>query len=446
MNALALSPRRFIVWIRSRFARRKQVTSEWLVPYARAVVVLLAAPLSFSGCVGPARTPLPLPTGDPVIDGRARISAAPFQDRVLWQYRIASAAMRRGDFDEAARLFDEALTTTAGILADAGSGDAARARRMFRSESEKSFVGEPYERAMASFYRGVLYWRRGEPDNARALFRNTAFIDGEVEDAAYASDYVLPDYLDGLIAQRLGGDGEEARLRAARRSAFELPAYDPDNNVMVFVEYGRGPRKVASGPDGERLSFRAEPSPVVRARLSFGERVVDLPPYDDLQYQATTRGGRVMDYILGNKAVFKRNTEAFGDLALSAAGVVAADGHHRPRRGRTPEEVEKDRENAKDRENTAIALAVAGIFSKLASAATQSSADTRTWDNLPQYLSFAALRLPPGEHQAVLEFFDESDRPLDDRTQRFVVEVPVPSLTSMRAVEDVVIFRSELPR
>jgi hypothetical protein len=30
------------------------------------------------------------------------------------------------------------------------------------------FIGEPYERAMAYYYRGLLYWRDGEIDNARA--------------------------------------------------------------------------------------------------------------------------------------------------------------------------------------------------------------------------------------------------------------------------------------
>jgi len=406
-------------------------------------LVLLAVP----GCVSVEdRVPLVL-TGDPLQDGRARIAAAGDRDRVLWQYRVGVGALRRGDADEARRIFDDALVSVAGIQADAGAADAARARRLFRAEAEKPFIGEPYERVMANYYRGILYWAQGEPDNARALFRNGAFIDSDAEEKTYASDYVLLDYLDGFITQRLGGDGEDARARAQARSAFPLPAYDPDANVMLFVEYGRGPQKIASGPEGERLAFRTEPSIAVEARLRVGERVVELPPYDDLHFQATTRGGRVMDYILGNKAVFKRNADAVGDAALAAAAVVASERDRRPGRTRTPEEIEKEKKEAKERADAALALSIVGVFSKLASLATQASADTRTWENLPQYLSFAALHLPPGHHPAVLEFFDAQGERLDGRTQTFTLHVPTPGIpTAVVSPREVVVFRSELPR
>lgn len=381
-----------------------------------------------------------------MVDGKARLAIAPAKDRVLWQYRVGATALRRGEWDEGRQLLDAALVESAGILADAGAREAARARRLFRSESDKPFVGEPYERVMANYYRGVLYWQAGEPDNARALFRNGAFIDSDAEDRTYASDYVLLDYLDGFITRRLGGDGDEARTRAQEKSAFDLPPYDPDTNVMLFVEYGRGPRKIVSGPEGERLSFQTEPSLAVRAQLVVRDRIVALPPYDDLHFQATTRGGRVMDYILGNKAVFKRNADAVGDAALTAA-VIAASDDRRRYRPKSKEEAEEAKEKEEDREEAAVALAVVGIFSKLASAATQASADTRTWDNLPQYLSFAAMNLPPGEHAATLEFFDAAGQKLDDRSQSFTLVVPAPEYsTTSEVARDVVVFRSELAR
>ena len=59
--------------------------------------------------------------------------------------------------------------------------EAAKARRLFRNESDKPFVGEPYERAMAYFYRGIIYWRDGEMDNARACFRSAEFEDSDAE-------------------------------------------------------------------------------------------------------------------------------------------------------------------------------------------------------------------------------------------------------------------------
>lgn len=386
-----------------------------------------------------------MPTGDPLVDAKAWQQVAPAKDRVLWNYRVGATALRRGDWTEARAQFDAGLREAAGILADAGAPEAARARGLFRPESQKPFAGEPYERAMANYYRGLLYWAEGEPDNARAAFRNAMFIDSDTEEQRFAGDYVLPDYLDGYITARLGGDGEAARARAQARSAFALPAYDPGANVMVFVEYGRGPRKVAEGADGERLAFRTRPSLAVRGELLVGGRVHPLPPYDDLHFQATTRGGRVMDYILGNKAVFKRGTDAVGDVALGAAVVVASEGRRGPP-PRTKEERERQRENERERERAAVALATVGIFSKLASAATRPAADTRTWDNLPQYLSFVALRLPPGRHEARLEFFDEEDQPLPDKAQRFTIEVAPGARSVALRSEDVVVFRSELAR
>src|SRR5690606_13072349 len=147
---------------------------------------------------------------------------------------------------------------------------------------------------------------------------------------------------------------------------------------------------------------------ITDARLRVAGQVVALPPYDDLNYQATTRGGRVMDYGLGNKAVFKQGASNVGDAAI--LGAIAP---HDPGRG-------------EDKDAAALALVAIGILSKIASAATQTSADTRTWDNLPQYLGFAHLTLPPGEHPAELEFLNASGLVVADKTQRFTITVPEP--------------------
>lgn len=391
---------------------------------------------------------MPLPpavpyTGDALIDGKAQLAVAPPRDRVLWHYRVGATALRRGDSDEAARQLDDALAQVRGTLSAAGDVEAARSRRMFRSEAVKPFVGEPYERVMAAFYRGLLYWRQGEPDNARALFRDGAFIDSDNENREYAGDWVLLDYLDGLATVKLGGDGSEALARARANAKHPLPDYDPEANVLVVVEFGRGPRKYAAGDYGEQLKFAAEPSRLTGATLTVGGQAVALPAYDDVSFQATTRGGRVMDHILGNKAVFKGGADVVGDAALAAAIIVASDDSHSRRPPpKTKEELDQLRTEARERDQAAVVLAAIGIFSKIASAATQSSADTRTWDNLPQYLSFTALNLPPGEHEAELAFQDVSGNTVASRTQTFTISVPPP--VDGRA-GDVVIFRSEVP-
>src|SRR5436189_425728 len=160
-------------------------------------------------------------TGDPIADGKAAIEHGPKRDRVLWEYRTAVVAMRRGQFAEAKPLLDDALVTLGGIYGP--DKEAKRARGYFSPEAKKTFIGEPYERVMAYYYRGILYWFDGELDNARACFRSAQIMDGDAENKSYASDYVLLDYLDGLATARLKGDGMEALERAKGLAKMARP-------------------------------------------------------------------------------------------------------------------------------------------------------------------------------------------------------------------------------
>lgn len=189
------------------------------------------------------------------------------RDRVLVDYRVAAGALRAGDFDTAKAKLDDAIMRIGGIITN--DADAARARSLFSAESTKPFIGEPYERVMAYYYRGILYWRDGQPDNARACFRSGQVIDSDPELEHYDADYVLLDYLDGLATAKLGGDGSAAFQRAQAHVGEKtaLPAYNPAANVLVFAEYGYGPRKFAAGQYGEQLRFYANDSPTHAARL-----------------------------------------------------------------------------------------------------------------------------------------------------------------------------------
>lgn len=398
--------------------------------FARPAALLPALLLILSGCAtAPVSRPV-IRTGDPVIDGNAELAAAPAQDRVLWDYRIAASALRAGNFTEAKVKLDDAIARIGGIIANDEA--AKKARGYFSPERGKAFVGEPYERVMAYYYRGLLYWRDGEPDNARACFRSAQLIDSVAEAENYQSDYVLLDYLDGLASAKLSSDGADAMARAEKLAKQSLPAYEPEANTLFFLEWGNGPRKYAGGEYGEQLRFRTDPSRVRSATLSTMEKTIHFTPWDNLSYQAVTRGGRVMDHVLNNKAVFKQGASTLGDVALVGAA-VAADNIYRDREPPPPPprrrgEKQAPREEVKpeknyDAENAAVALGVIGIFSKIASAATTPQADTRMWDNLPQYLSFSAMRMPAGEHPAILQFYDAEGRVVENLTRRLTLTI-----------------------
>ena len=366
----------------------------------------LSAILLFSGCATTPTHRVPL-TGDIMVDGPRMIAEGPPRDKVLWQYRTAAAAMRRGQFDAAKPLLDDALLTLGGVYGK--DAEARKARGLFSKEARKTFIGEPYERSMAYFYRGVLYWRDGELDNARACFRSAEFEDSDAENKEYKGDWVLPDYLDGLATTKLAGDGTDAFKRAkAAAKNINLPDYQPQANVLFIVEYGPGPEKYGGGEYNEQLRFRTRGSPVLSAQLKTGAINLPVAPCDDLNFQATTRGGRVMDHVLANKAVFKGTTDKIGDVAI-IGGAVLASGPH-------------GRHDASD--EVGLGLILAGLLSKGISAATTPEADIRAWDNLPQFISFAALKLAPGEHVVTVEFKDASGAANPKLTKTITVNVP----------------------
>jgi hypothetical protein len=126
---------------------------------------------------------------------------------------------------------------------------------------------------------------------------------------------------------------------------------------------------------------------------------IPVAPSDDVVFQATTRGGRVMDHVLGNKAVFKTATDVAGNVAILGGLTTAAVS-----RNQTAQEV-------------GLGIALAGVVSKVISAATVPAADTRSWDNLPHYLSLACLPLPVGQHVVTVQFLDPSGRVLSNLTK-----------------------------
>ena len=377
---------------------------------------LLAVFLTVAGCATTPKHQVVL-TGNLMVDAPNAIANGPPRDRVLWEYRLAAAAMRQGKFDVAKLNLDDALLTLGGIFGK--DADAKKARGYFHAEAKKTFIGEPYERSMAYVYRGILYWMDGEPDNARACFRSAEFEDSDTQNHEYAGDWVLPEYLDGVATTKLHGDGSDAFKRAqAVAKGVNLPPYRPEANALFFIEFGPGPIKFASGEYGEELRFNTTPSPVGSAVLKVDALRIPIAPTDDVGFQATTRGGRVMDHILGNKAVFKTATDVAGNVGLIGGLATAAAS-----RDRTTQEV-------------GLGIALAGLVSKIVSAATVPAADTRSWENLPRYLSFASMPLPPGQHVATIEFLDPAGQVLPNLTKTITINI-------VTADRDKVVFVSD---
>ncbi|PTY01379.1 hypothetical protein DB347_25485, partial [Opitutaceae bacterium EW11] len=106
--------------IADRFSRRAFATS--------AGMALL---LTLAGCASGPSAPQIALTGDALVDGNAQLAVALPKDRVLWEYRVAATALRRGSLDEARAKLDDALAQAAANFGNINS-EAAKSRRMFR--------------------------------------------------------------------------------------------------------------------------------------------------------------------------------------------------------------------------------------------------------------------------------------------------------------------------
>jgi hypothetical protein len=98
----------------------------------------------------------------------------------------------------------------------------------------------------------------------------------------------------------------------------------------------------------------------------------------DVSFQATTRGGREMDNVLGGQAAFKGATDATGDVAFSLASQDYGD------------------------PMVNLAAMGVGLVLKGISAATKTEADVRCWGNLPHTLEVLPLNLPVGTDRIVI--------------------------------------------
>lgn len=287
---------------------------------------------------------------------------------VLNHLKGGLAALEMGAEDIAADSFDSALLSIESVYAE--NENAEKARSLWYEEGRKDFKGEPYERAMAYYYRGLLYLKKGDYENARASFKGGQLQDALAEDQKYQMDFALLIFLEGWASHALGDED------MAREAFDEVKSMRPDfipptesHNVLVIAESGNAPEKKAKGSGGSELHFQRGIGFSERsARFNTGGH--DWKPYltEDIYWQASTRGGRVVDKILQGKVHFKETTQAVGETltTLGVYGMVAS----------------KKADNDAGMVASGIITAI-GLVGQGVAASTQTKADNRFWTNLP---------------------------------------------------------------
>lgn len=325
-----------------------------------------------------------------------KLSQKTDENYVLNNLRLGSVALTSYDLNESENAFLRAWEV---INAGGVNSGARSVAAVWIDEKLKIWKGEPYERALASFYLGLVYYIQRDYDNARAAFENALFklrdyADPEKKSTDYTeqeSTFVLAHVMLGRTYLRLGREDlaresfEQASRLQPRLSALANPSVHADSNVLLVVDFGYGPKKVTDY-DGTIVGFA--PTPASAGRLPIPRVTVDGQDYPlgplgeptiDTLAMAQDRRWQSIDTI--------RTVKTTVGTGLIAAG--AGYGIYKGAKGNF---------EAQD------AAIVAGLVAAGAILKATSQADTRQWEMVPRTVYVLPLKLSPGTHDLTVWF------------------------------------------
>lgn len=174
-----------------------------------------------------------------------------------------------------------------------------------------------------------------------------------------------------------------------------------NNNTLLCIETGRAPFKYQIGSYGEKAVFTIKPYRATGFNVTIDNFIKistgSFLKNNDIYYQASTRGGRVMDSILKGKADFKKTTADVSGMFSNISQVYNPYG-------------------------------VFSLFSLAAGAvsnATNPYADARHWSLLPAELQVVPMRLNPGKHQLQIDAYDSNGKMIDSyKTEIEITDSP----------------------
>jgi tetratricopeptide (TPR) repeat protein len=312
---------------------------------------------------------------------------------VLNNLRYGSSTLAAGQFAAAESAFFDAYKVI-------NSGDTNDAGRQLTAsvvwEGVKVFKGEPFERAMADYYLGVLYLMKHNYGTARAAFQNSLFSLRENAKKDNLDSYTLAEsrfalgYFGlGYTNLRLGKpDLADQNFALAEKYDPRLKALiaevrKPGVNALVFVDWGQGPRKEARGWYNEESVFG--PTPAEAGPIAAPMLVIDGHPavsaqiiYDTVDTLAMAQDHRWMDID-----TVKKFKAVVGTGAMAAGTGMAAYGAERHDKG----------------------FVIAGAATALLGVglAASSQSDTRYWEMLPRTVYVIPATLPPGQHDVMVQ-------------------------------------------
>jgi len=311
--------------------------------------------------------------------------------------RLGSADLARYDLQGAQDAFLKAYE----VLNSFGANNGGRTLgAVLVDEKIKIWRGEPFERAMANFYLGVIYYMQHDYNNARAAFENALFklkdYDGKTDnkDEFHEADsnFVVATIMLGRCWQHLGRDDLAGAnfdaVAKARPDLAPLANYERNaqSNLLLVVEYGHGPYRKTTF-DGSILGFAPTPEqvgPIPPPRVQVDGQWVNSHPFHeapiDLLAMAQDRKWQSIDTIRAVKS-------AIGTGLLAGGAVEGVRGLN----------------ESGSRQRTDLIVGASLLAAGAVLKATSQS-DVRGWDMLPRSVFLIPLRVSPGTHDVTVEF------------------------------------------
>lgn len=199
-------------------------------------------------------------------------------DYLLNELRLGLACMADGNVNEA----ESSLERVFSLLSTAGLNRDSTVGAVLIHEGVRVWKGEPFEQALAYYWVAAHYASVGDWENARAAAANALFRlrdfgeamnaeelarraakDDSILDSGYTavdSDFALGFLMQAIAADLSGAAGAPELFDAALRidpglGGIVEPLRRREYDTLLLVDYGRGPQKIAYGPDNSLTRF-----------------------------------------------------------------------------------------------------------------------------------------------------------------------------------------------
>ncbi|MDR2877549.1 MAG: hypothetical protein LBV36_05870 [Chromatiales bacterium] len=342
------------------------------------------------------------------------------RDAVLFQLNRGMLLRLKEDLPASEEAFEQAKAQIEAVLAVSVSEQAGA---LAINDAQRSYTGEPYERAFLHFYAALNYLEQRRRDDARVEMLQLDVLLGSLNGGKPFAGAALPRYLSGMVFEA-GGEWSDAMI--AYRKAYEIYHSYPAGAVTV-------PR--ALGLDLVRLATRlALNDEAARYRKEFGLGEVQLRPrvpgeaelivllhsglapvMRESSVTVPTSAGRLVSISMPFYDQKRRPQIAAAAVTVDGAAArtelaedidAAARAALEARRGaiiartagRAVVKHEASRQVARENELVGLAVNIAGLITE--------RADTRSWSTLPGNIDMLRLPIPAGEHTARIELLD----------------------------------------